>query len=88
MCIHWATVFILIIIMQDTVGRVSITWFNDCILGKLGQIANPQWSTLYHIIVYAHVYVCKSINCEHRKYSQFAINGYLQLKPTYGMINE
>ena len=27
-----------------------------------------------------HVYVCESINCECRKYSQFAINRYSQLK--------
>ena len=25
----------------NTVGRVLIAWFNDCILGKSGQIANP-----------------------------------------------
>ena len=55
-------------------------WFNDCILGKSGQIANPRWLTPYHIIVYAHVYICESINCEHKKYSQFAINRYSQLK--------
>ena len=24
-----------------TIGRVLIAWFNDCILGKLGQITNP-----------------------------------------------
>ena len=24
-----------------TVGRVLIAWFNDCALGKSGQIANP-----------------------------------------------
>ena len=28
----------------------------------------------------AHIYVCKSINFEHRKSSQFTINRYLQLK--------
>ena len=38
-------------------------------------------STLYHIIAYAHVYVCESINCDRRKNSQFAINRYSQLKP-------
>ena len=24
------------------IGRVLIAWFNDCILGKSGQIANPR----------------------------------------------
>ena len=37
-------------------------------------------STLYRIIVHAHVYVCDSINCEHRKNSRFAFNRYSQLK--------
>ena len=39
-----------------------------------------RWSTPYRIIVYAHVYVCESINCERRLHSQFAINRYSQLK--------
>ena len=26
---------------SDTVGRVLIAWFNDCVAGKSGQIANP-----------------------------------------------
>ena len=49
--------------MKHSVGRVLIVWFNDCILGKSGQIANPiiATSTLYCIIVYAHVYVCECI---------------------------
>ena len=25
----------------NTVGRVLFAWFNDCVLGKSGQIANP-----------------------------------------------
>ena len=61
----------------DTYRRmVLITWFNDCILGKSGQIAN-QRSIPYHIIVYTHIYVCASIDCKCRKNSQFAVNRYL-----------
>ena len=56
------------------VGRVLIGWFNDRIQGRSGQIANPIIAmvdpVLYYSIVYAHVYVCESINCECRKYSQ------------------
>ena len=26
---------------HSTVGRVLIAWFNDCVLGRSGQIANP-----------------------------------------------
>ena len=58
----------------DAIGRVLIVWFNDCVLGKLG------WLTPYCTIVYAHIYVCESINCVRKKYSQFAINRYSQLK--------
>ena len=28
-------------VLLYTVGRVLIAWFNDCVLGKSGQIANP-----------------------------------------------
>ena len=45
-------------------------WFNDCILVKSGQIANSAITIVdpvYHIVVYAHIYVCDSINCERRK---------------------
>ena len=61
-----------------TVGQFLIAWFNDCVLGKLGRIANPVISTPYCIIVHAYVYiyVCKSINCESRENSLFAINKY------------
>ena len=54
----------------NTIGRVLIAWFNDYVLGRSGQIANPIIATPYRIIVYVHVYVCESINYEHRKYSQ------------------
>ena len=65
-----------------TVGRVLIARFNDCILGQSGQIANPIIAMVDPIpyILYAHIYVCESINCECRKYSQFAINRNSQLK--------
>ena len=28
-------------VTTHTVGRVLIAWFNDCVLGKSGQIVNP-----------------------------------------------
>ena len=80
---HLRDVCSYIMLQQEyTIGRILIVWFNDCIVGKSGQITNPiiTMATPYHIIVYMHVYVCESINCEHRKYSQFAINRYSQLK--------
>ena len=55
-----------------TVGTVLIAWFHDCVLGKSGQIANPIMAMVDPVPYYcicAH-YVCKSINCERRKYSQ------------------
>ena len=48
------------------VGRVLIAWFNDCILGKSGQIVNPIIVTVNPVLYYS-IHVCKSINCEHRK---------------------
>ena len=58
---------------EYTVEQVLIAWFNDCILDKPGQIVNPSIAIVdpYHNIVYAHTYVCESINCKHRKNSQF-----------------
>ena len=47
---------------QCTVGRFLIAWFNDCVLGKSGQIANPIIVMVDRVIVYAHIYVCESIN--------------------------
>ena len=29
------------IYMYNTIVRVLIVWFNDCVVGKSGQIANP-----------------------------------------------
>ena len=40
--------------LTNTVGRVLIAWFNDCALGKSGQIANP-------IIVIVNPIPCYSI---------------------------
>ena len=34
--------FLLAEIPGYTVARILIEWFNDCILGKLGQIMNPK----------------------------------------------
>ena len=65
--------------VTNTVGRVLIAWFNDCVLGKSGQIANPI-IVMVDPVPYIIVYVCESINCECRKYSQLAINRYSQLK--------
>ena len=52
-----------------TLGWFLIEWFDDCVLGKSGQIVNPIIANVapYRIIVYANVYVCKSINCDCRK---------------------
>ena len=68
---------------SSTIGRVLIAWFNDCVLRKSGQIANPiiaMVDPVPYYNIHTHVYVCESINCKHRKYSQFAINRYSQLK--------
>ena len=67
-------------IMLQYLGQVLDAWFNDCVVGKV-RIQKLRKSTPYHIIAYAHVYVCESINCERRKNSHFAINRYSQLKP-------
>ena len=32
---------ILMFMIANTIGRLLIAWFNDCILGKSGKIANP-----------------------------------------------
>ena len=42
-------------------------WFNDCVVGKSGQSANPIIAMVVpynnnSIIIYAHVYVYESIN--------------------------
>ena len=53
---------------NTTLGQVLIAWFNNSILGKSGQIANPliaKGLPPYHIVVYDNSYVCKSINCKH-----------------------
>ena len=38
-------------------------------------------STPYHLIAYAHVYVCKCINCERKKNLQFEILA-IKTRPT------
>ena len=52
-------------------GRVLITWFNDCILDNSGQITNPIIVNPIianidpcRILVYAHAYYYESINCK------------------------
>ena len=60
----------------DTVGRVLIACFSDCVLGKLGQIANPIIAMVDPVPYYSiHPCLCLQMytNCEHRKNSQFAI---------------
>ena len=62
---------------QYTIGRVLIAWFNDCILGKSGQIANLIIAMVDPVPYYsirAHVYVCEFITCELRKYSQLKLD--------------
>ena len=58
-----------------TVGQDGflIAWFNNCVLGKSSQPANPIF-TPYCITVYAHIYVYNSISCKRTKISQFTIN--------------
>ena len=53
--------------------------FNDCVLGKSGQITNPTITNVNPVPYYG-IHVCESINCKYRKNSQFTINRYLQLK--------
>ena len=48
-------------IIITTVGWVLIAWFNDCVLGKSGQITIMNIDPV-RIIVHEHVYVCDSIN--------------------------
>ena len=42
---------------QIIIGQFLIVWFNNCVLGKSDQIANVD---PYRIIVYVHIYACKS----------------------------
>ena len=39
----------------STVGRILIAWFNDCVLGKSGQIVTPMIA-MVDPVVYVHVY--------------------------------
>lgn len=63
-------------IKRYQVGGIFIAWFNGYSLGKSGQIACPIIVNVepIHIVVCVHVYVGKSIKCERREHSQFAIN--------------
>ena len=57
-----------------------IVWFNDCILGKSGQIAIPIIVMVDPVPYYSiRARLCLWI-CKRRNYSQFAINRYSQLK--------
>ena len=62
---------------ETTVGWFLIAWFNNCVLGKSGQIMNPTGCIIVHVHVYTNVYVCEAINCECRKNLQFAITAYV-----------
>ena len=37
----------------NTVGRVLTAWFNDCVLGKSGQIANPIIAMVDPVLCYS-----------------------------------
>ena len=46
----------------DTVGQFLITWFNDCVLGKSGQIANPIVAKVNPVPYYSiRAYLCLRI---------------------------
>ena len=48
-----------------TVGRVLIAWFNDCVVGRSGQIANSiiaMVDPVRYYSIHTHVNVCESIN--------------------------
>ena len=49
-----------------------IILFNDCFRQVRPNIESRR-SSLCRIIIYAHVYVGESVNCEHRKNSQFTV---------------
>ena len=53
-------------------------WFNDCILDKSGQIANPiiVKFDLYHIVVYAHAYILRSLLIAGTDFSDFTIDRF------------
>ena len=60
--------FGLLMYMYNTLGRLLIMWFNDCILDKLGQIVNPMIAKVDPI----HIHAClclESNNYECRKNS-------------------
>ena len=55
--------------INNTIGRFLIAWFNECVLGKSGQIANPIIA-MVDPVLYAYVYACESINyckCRNRQ---------------------
>ena len=54
--------------LEYTVRLVLIAWFNNCVLVKLGKIANPIIAIVDPIPYRSipHVYVCDSINCKRR----------------------
>ena len=43
-------------VSHTTVGQVSIAWFNDCILGKKGQIANPIIANVDPVLYYSIIW--------------------------------
>ena len=46
----------------NTIGRVLIAWFNDCVLGKSGQTANPTIAMIDPVPYYSiHVHLCLRI---------------------------
>ena len=58
---YWVSVWVAQA-QADMIGQFLIAWFNDCIFGKSGQIANPIIAKddpiPYHSI-HAHIYVCE-----------------------------
>ena len=55
--------FQIIIIVSHTVGRVLvIAWFNDCVLGRSGRIANPIIAMIDPVPYYSiHARLCLRI---------------------------
>ena len=51
-----------------TIGHFFIVWFNDCVLGKSGQIENPIIVNVDPLLYYS-IYIYESINCKHRENS-------------------
>ena len=65
--------------INNTIGRFLIAWFNECVLGKSGQIANPIIAmvdpVLYayvNLLIIAHAGTGKITSCGPKKCNTYS----------------